>query len=197
MTSDAAEWDARYAERKSIWSGEPNPQLVAEAQMLAPGRALDAGCGEGADAVWLAEQGWDVTAVDLSGVALERARSQAAAAGIRIAFEQADLVATPPQRSTYDLVSAQFFHLPDPPRSQAYRGLGAAVAPGGHLLVVGHYPSAHIGKDHPERLFTTEEVVALFPDWSVVTAEVRERRAMHHGELSDLVDGVVLLRRAG
>ncbi|KAA1399389.1 class I SAM-dependent methyltransferase [Aeromicrobium ginsengisoli] len=197
MTSDAADWDAMYAERGSIWSGEPNAQLVAEVTTMTPGTALDVGCGEGADAVWLAQRGWDVTAVDLSGVALERARGHASAAGVEIAFERADLVAAPPPPGGYDLVSAQFFHLPDPPRSQAYRGLGAAVAPGGHLLVVGHYPSAHIGKDHPERLFTIDEVVALFPGWQVVTAEIRERTAMHHGELSDLVDGVVLLRRDG
>jgi SAM-dependent methyltransferase len=187
-----------YAERSSVWSGEPNAQLVAEVGSLAPGTALDVGCGEGADAVWLARQGWDVTAVDISEVALDRARAQAASAGATISFEHVDLVATPPAPEAYDLVSAQFFHLPDPPRGQAYRGLGAAVAPGGHLLVVGHYPSDHIGKDHPERLFTTDEIVLLLGDgWQVVTADVRERTAVHHGELTDLVDGVVLMKRAG
>jgi SAM-dependent methyltransferase len=194
----AAEWDAMYAERDTVWSGEPNAQLVAEVTSLTPGTALDVGCGEGADAVWLARHGWDVTAVDISEVALERARAHAASAGVEISFEHADLVAAPPATGSYDLVSAQFFHLPDPPRAQAYRGLGAAVSPGGHLLVVGHYPSEHIGKDHPERLFTTDEIVAVFTDgWQVVVSEVRKRTAMHHGELSDLVDGVVLLKRAG
>lgn len=187
-----------YAERHAVWSGEPNAQLVAEATSLAPGTALDVGCGEGADAVWLAQRGWAVTAVDISDVALGRARAHAASAGAVVSFERADLVATPPAASSYDLVSAQFFHLPDPPRAKAYLGLGTAVAPGGHLLVVGHHPSEHIGKDHPERLFTTDEIVGLFPDgWQVVTAEARERTALHHGEVSKLVDGVVLLRRAG
>lgn len=197
MSSDAAEWDAMYAEHDTVWSGESNAQLVAEVASLTPGTVLDVGCGEGADAVWLAQQGWDVTAVDISEVALDRARTHAASAGVEVTFERADLVAAPPAVGSYDLVSAQFFHLPDPPRAQAYRGLGAAVAPGGHLLVVGHYPSEHIGKDHPERLFTTDEIIALFPAWDVVTSEVRERTAMHHGELTDLVDGVVLLKRAG
>jgi SAM-dependent methyltransferase len=199
MDSDAAEWEAMYAGHDTIWSGEPNAQLVAEVSSLSPGTALDVGCGEGADAVWLAQHGWDVTAVDLSDVALGRARALAASTGVDIAFEHADLVAAPPAPGSYDLVSAQFFHLPDPPRAQAYQGLGAAVSPGGHLLVVGHYPSEHIGKDHPERLFTTDEIAGLFSpaDWQVVTSEVRERTAMHHGELNDLVDGVVLLRRAG
>lgn len=197
MSSDAAEWDAMYAERAVVWSGEPNTQLVAEVGALNPGSVLDVGCGEGADAVWLARCGWQVTAVDISGVALERARAHAESAGAEISFEQADLVAAPPAPDSYDLVSAQFFHLPDPPRSQAYRGLASAVSPGGHLLVVGHYPSEHIGKDHPERLFTNDEIIALRPDWQVVTSEIRERTAMHHGELSELVDGVVLLRRPG
>ena len=193
----AAEWDAMYAEKHTIWSGEPNAQLVAETTSLTPGTALDVGCGEGADAVWLAQHGWDVTAVDISEIALDRARDHASSAGVDVSFERADLVTAPPAPSSYDLVSAQYFHLPDPPRAQAYRGLGAAVRPGGNLLVVGHYPSEHIGKDHPERLFTTDEIVGLFEGWRVVTSEVRERTAMHHGELSDLVDGVVLLERAG
>ena len=193
----AAEWDTIYAEKHAIWSGEPNAQLVAETTSLSPGTALDVGCGEGADAVWLAQHGWDVTAVDISEIALERARAHASSAGVHVSFERTDLVAAPPEPGSYDLVSAQFFHLPEPPRTQAYRGLGAAVRPGGHLLVVGHYPSEHIGKDHPERLFTTDEIVELFDGWRVVTSEVRERTAMHHGELSDLVDGVVLLKRGG
>lgn len=193
----AAEWDAMYAEKRTVWSGEPNAQLVAEAASLAPGTALDVGCGEGADAVWLAQHGWAVTAVDVSQIALDRAQAHASAASVDVSFERVDLVADPPLPSSYDLVSAQFFHLPDPPRAQAYRGLGAAVRPGGHLLVVGHYPSEHIGKDHPERLFAIDEIIALFDGWRVVTSDVRERKAMHHGELSDLVDGVVLLERAG
>jgi SAM-dependent methyltransferase len=187
-----------YAEQDTVWSGEPNAQLVAEVTSLTPGTALDVGCGEGADAVWLAQHGWDVTAIDISDIALDRARARADSAGVDVSFEHADLVAAPPAPGAYDLVSAQFFHLPDPPRAQAYRGLGAAVRPGGHLMVVGHYPSEHIGHDHPERLFTTGEIVELFADgWQVMTSEVRERTAMHHGELSNLVDGVVLLKRDG
>lgn len=193
----ADEWDALYADRPTIWSGEPNAQLVAEASDLSPGTALDVGCGEGADAVWLARRGWDVTAVDISSVALERARVHAASADCEIAFVHADLVTAPPRPEAYDLVSAQFFQLTDPPRNEAIRGLGAAVRPGGHLLVVGHDPHGHTGGGHPERLFTTDEITALFSpaDWTVVTAETRARTAMHHGELTDLVDGVVLLRR--
>ncbi|AXT84967.1 class I SAM-dependent methyltransferase [Aeromicrobium sp. A1-2] len=202
MTGDmtgSADWNVFYAERSTIWSGEPNAQLVAEATGLSPGSALDVGCGEGADAVWLAQHGWDVTAVDVSDVALKRAREHAATLGCEIEFVHLDVVATPPQPKTYDLVSAQFFQLEDPPRSQAMRSLGASVALGGHLLVVGHYPAGHAGANHPERLFTLDEIIGLFSpdDWAVVTSETRERTAMHHGEITDLVDGVVLLRRTG
>lgn len=196
--TESAEWDEFYTERSAIWSGEPNAQLVAEVSDLSPGTALDVGCGEGADAVWLAQRGWSVTAVDISEVALERARGHADSAGAFITLQRADLVSAPPAPDTYDLVSAQFFQLPEPPRGATITGLGRAVTPGGHLLVVGHDPSGRTGSDHPERLFGTKEIAELFSpgDWEVVTADVRDRRAMHHGEMTDLRDGVVLLRRA-
>src|SRR5258705_2397341 len=73
--AQAAEWDARYSERDgTMWSGRPNGRLVAEADGLTPGRALDVGCGEGADAIWLARRGWTVTAIDISHVAVSPAR---------------------------------------------------------------------------------------------------------------------------
>lgn len=192
---DVAGWNALYDERSTIWSGEPNAQLVAEAAGLTPGTALDVGCGEGADAVWLAGRGWQVTATDISSVALDRARAHAASAGVDIAFVEVDLVSDPPAPTTYDLVSAQFFQLPEPPRDTFMRSLGEAVSPGGHLLVVGHHPDLH--KAHTDRLFGHDEITALFSPgaWHTVVSEARERTAMHHGELTDLLDAVVLLRR--
>ncbi len=123
-------WDARYASRERIWSGEPNRQLVAEAASLAPGRALDVGSGEGADALWLAERGWRVTAVDVSPVALERAAARAAEHGdevaSRVAWEQADVRTWSPPVAAYDLVSAQFLHPGPDVRPQVVRRLAAA-----------------------------------------------------------------------
>ena len=78
-------WDARYRSADRIWSGNPNPHLVAHVAELFPRTALDVGCGEGADAIWLASLGWQVTAIDVSTVALDRAAEQAAAAGRRVA----------------------------------------------------------------------------------------------------------------
>ncbi|MFD1213721.1 SAM-dependent methyltransferase [Arthrobacter sp. GCM10027362] len=133
-------WDSFYQEREQVWSGKPNPVLVREAAGLAPGLALDLGCGEGADAIWLAGQGWRVTAVDISAVALRRAAAHAAERGVagRIDWRQQDLSAWTPEES-YDLVSAQFLHSPiELPRETILRTAAAAVVPGGTLLVVGH-----------------------------------------------------------
>ena len=96
-------WEERYRARPALWSGRPNPQLVAEAAALAPGRALDVGSGEGADAIWLAERGWRVTGTDISTVALARAAEHARAAGAepaeRITWLHADMRTTPPPES--------------------------------------------------------------------------------------------------
>src|ERR687885_1951411 len=94
--AQAPEWDARYRERDgAMWSGRPNGRLVAEVASLAPGRALDVGCGEGADAIWLAQRGWTVTAVDISDVALGRAREAAELARVVVECICGDALRTP------------------------------------------------------------------------------------------------------
>ncbi|WP_037570467.1 SAM-dependent methyltransferase [Phaeacidiphilus oryzae] len=138
--AEAAAWDAKYAEKERIWSGNPNVALVREVDELPPGRALDLGCGEGADAIWLAGRGWRVTAVDLSRVALERAAAHAVERGVadRVEFRRVDL-ATEFPAGEYDLVSAQFLHSRgELPREEVLRRAAAAVAPGGVLLIEGH-----------------------------------------------------------
>ena len=141
---DAAFWDARYSSVHSLWSGNPNRHLVAEAGRLAPGTALDAGAGEGADAIWLARRGWQVTAVDISAVALGRAAAHAAAAGDdvakRIQWQREDLLRWAPAERAYDLVTAQYLHLPPEERRALFARLAAAVAGRGTLLIVGHHP---------------------------------------------------------
>lgn len=103
-----AEWDSRYADRQQLWSGRPNGALVAETAGLTPGRVLDVGCGEGADAVWLARNGWDVTAVEVSGVALERAAGHARDAGLAVRWIHAALTEAMLPPASFDLVSAQY-----------------------------------------------------------------------------------------
>jgi len=196
-------WEARYQSQSSIWSGRPNPQLVAEAAELAPGRALDIGSGEGADAVWLADRGWQVDAVDISTTALARAATHAESLGVEgITWTHLDVRAQPPAERTYDLVSSQFMHLPADARRQLFARLAAAVAPGGTLLIVGHHPSDLRTTAHrmhfPEMMFTAEEVAgALDPgSWQVVTAEARPRTtADHDGREITIHDAVVVARR--
>lgn len=178
-------WEDRYSSRGTLWSGNPNPHLVSEMSDLTPGTALDAGSGEGADAIWLAECGWQVTAVDFSAVALERGVAQAAERGAefsrRIAWLHEDLTEWVPAEASYDLVSAQFMHLPKEPREALYRRLAAAVAPGGSLLIVAHHPSdlqTTIPRPQmPELFFTAEDVAALLDphDWEIVVSEARGR----------------------
>lgn len=186
---DAAYWDERYAGRGNIWSGHPNPQLVAEAAGLAPGTALDVGCGEGADAVWLAARGWRVTGVDISSVALERAAGHASGLTLSgsIDWQHRDLLDWTPPALSFELVSAQFMQLPLEDRQPLFTGLAAAVAPGGTLLVVGHAPSdIESGAHRPNRadvFYTAREVAALLnpPLWKIFVAESRPRDSAGHG----------------
>ncbi|HUR04794.1 MAG TPA: class I SAM-dependent methyltransferase [Nonomuraea sp.] len=183
MADDTELWDARYREGDQIWSGNPNVILVREATDLEPGRALDLGCGEGADAVWLARRGWRVTAVDISGVALERAGRHAAQEGVaeRIDWQRHDLATSFPD-GVFDLVSAQFLHSHgDLPREEILRRAAAAVAPGGVLLVVGHggFPPWEHDHHHDLRFPTPDEVLEALEleegQWEVLLREEHER----------------------
>jgi len=143
-------WDERYRSAERLWSGEPNAQLVIQTAGLTPGDALDVGCGEGADAIWLASQGWTVTAADISAVALDRAAAHAAERGDeiagRISWRQADLFSWDPGSQLYDLVSAQFMYLPEAELKSLHQRLAESVRPGGTLLLVLHHPdSMHAG----------------------------------------------------
>lgn len=198
---DEQSWQERYRGTE-LWSGRPNPQLVAEVSDLTPGTALDAGCGEGADALWLAGRGWKVTGADFATTALTRASAHADAAGLRIDWIHADLTTwTPPAR--FDLVSSHFLQLPELPRNAAFARLAEAVAPGGTLLIVGHdgvLPPAGADHTHPPGMFfTAAEVVASLGDgWDIVVAESRPRAHAGPGEHGPhLRDIVVRARRAG
>lgn len=199
-------WDAHYATKPRLWSGRPNRWLVTEAADLAPGRALDAGCGEGADAIWLAERGWQVTGTDVSQVALERARAAAEQAGVadRITFAVGDLRDDIPAEQAYDLVSVQYLHLPSAIRRPAYARLAAAVAPGGTVLLVGHHPRDLDGpmpRPQDRDLFADEQELAAAldeRDWEVVVAQARPHPATHpDGHEVTVYDTVVTAHRRG
>jgi SAM-dependent methyltransferase len=137
--AQAAEWDARYGERDgAMWSGRPNGRLVAEVSEVSPGRALDVGCGEGADAIWLAQRGWTVTAIDVSDVALQRAREAADRAGVVVDWICGDVLGTALPARSFELLSLQYPALPKAAGGAAVRSLLDSVGAGGLLLAVYH-----------------------------------------------------------
>jgi SAM-dependent methyltransferase len=207
--SDEQAWDARYQESHRIWSGNPNVALVAEVAGLKPGRALDLGSGEGADAVWLARQGWQVTAADISGVALARAAEHAAEAGVTVDWQRHDLEQTFPA-GEFDLVSAQFLHFWEEfDREKILRRAADSVAVGGILLIEGHmdhgpfrYEGHGVGHGHEQQHLhfpTPDEVInalALGDDWEVLTATVHPREQKGpDGDNHTRTDSTVKLRR--
>jgi SAM-dependent methyltransferase len=161
---DRADWDRRYAGRELLWTGEPNRFLVAETAELPPGRALDLACGEGRNAVWLAEQGWRVTGVDFSRVALDKAHGLAAARGVTVEWVGRDVLEYEPEELAFDLVLLFYLQLPTVSRRAAVRAAARAVAPGGTLLVVAHdranLEQGHGGPQDPAVLYTADDVVA-------------------------------------
>ncbi len=198
-------WQERYRGEAPVWSGRANAVLVDVASDLPPGRAVDLGCGEGGDALWLASRGWQVTAVDIASNALDRGRASAEAAGVagRIEWVQRDLSDWSPGPD-FDLVSAFFLQSPvELAREQILRHAAAAVAPGGHLLLVSHAaapPWATQLHTHHDQGFPTPagelEALALDDRWEVLVAEVRARAATGpDGRRAHLDDTVVFARR--
>ncbi|ASU79245.1 class I SAM-dependent methyltransferase [Actinopolyspora erythraea] len=198
---DRAFWEERYRRHRGSGAGEPNPHLVAEVGELAPGSALDVGCGEGAEAMWLASRGWRVTATDIAASALERARRHAEILGDgvadRIEWVRTDLTGKSAWERCFDLVTAHYVHPAGSPE-EMLASLAAAVAPGGTLFVVGHHPSDQRHASSAEAYVAAERLAAeLTPErWEVVVAETRSRPAGgHHGHGTTLWDSVLRARR--
>ncbi|MDC0773168.1 class I SAM-dependent methyltransferase [Streptomyces sp. HD] len=197
-------WEARYRDGGPLWSGRPNTLLVREAGDLGPGTALDLGCGEGADAVWLASRGWRVTGVDISHTALERAALHAAEAGVgdRTVWERHVLGETFPEGS-FDLVNAQFLQSPVAlDQQRVLRQAAAAVATGGTLLIVMHagWPSWQteppFEAEFPTLESVLDELVLSKTDWTVQTREtVRKASVSPEGAEGFRDDHVWRIRR--
>ncbi len=161
---DAKDWDRRYEGSTLLWTAEPNRFLVAEASDLPAGRALDLACGEGRNAVWLAERGFDVTGVDFSAVAIEKARGLASARGVSGEWVAADLLAYRPEPGAFDLVIVFYLQVPGAHRRRILRAAGEAVAQGGTFLLVAHDSSnlaeGYGGPQDPAVLYTAADVAA-------------------------------------
>jgi SAM-dependent methyltransferase len=196
-------WEQHYAGTDRVWSGRVNARLAEVAADLTPGRALDLGCGEGADAIWLAEHGWQVVAVDVAETALRRASSAARARNVlgRIDFQRHDLSRSFPD-GTFDLVSAQYLHSPvHLARDAVLRRAAARVKPGGVLLIVDHGAPPPWSQHREHDLPGIEDVLAsLSPDpqrWQRVRAESAERETIGpDGRPATLTDNIIVLRRS-
>lgn len=198
MTSmDAAAWDERYETAELIWTAEPNRFVVAVLDGATPGTAVDLACGEGRNAVWLAEAGWTVTGVDFSGTGLAKAARLAEHRGVEVAWVQADATTwTAPE--PVDLVLVAYLHLPAESRSRMLANAVASCRPGGSVLVVGHarrnLTEGVGGPQDPAVLHDPDEVSA---DLTTAGATVVEARHVTRPVGDDTtIDSLVLARRS-
>ncbi len=198
---DSNHWNDRYATAEYVWKADPNIFLAAEAATLPPGRAVDLACGEGRNAVWLAEQGWTATGVDFSDVGLEKGRRLAADRGVDVTWICADATTWTPPADGYDLVAVCYLQLPADQRRHAIGVAGRALAPGGTLLVVAH-DSTNLtggtgGPPNPDVLYRSTDVLADLDaagiDVTVERAETVERAVA--GAERPALDCLVRVRR--
>lgn len=198
---DSNEWDERYAVAPElVWGAEPNRFVVEEVARLAPGRALDLAAGEGRHAVWLAQQGWRTTAVDFSRVAVERGQRLARERGVTVEWQVADVRTYQPAEAAFDLVLLAYLHLPAAELSTVLRRARSALAPGGHLLSVGH-DVANLtdgvgGPQDPAVLHTVDAIVAELAGLEIRRAELARRPVRVDDRSVDALDTVVLAKRA-
>lgn len=211
----SSEWDARYSEKERLWSGKPNAMLVRFADQFdsdhseQPKKALDVGCGEGADAIWLAQQGWKVTGIDLSTVAITRAKESAAVLNLDAHFHATDAIQYANEiGGKFDLVIVSFMHSRDEEqRATTMRAIPNFVKPGGQLFVVSHAAMPPWSRHHehedgsPRPTFditAASEIAALGlgQEWEIQVAKELDRPATGpEGEEAILRDAVVLGRR--
>ncbi|OBB89032.1 SAM-dependent methyltransferase [Mycobacterium colombiense] len=197
-------WEERYRSVERAWSGRANPRLAEVAAGLPAGRALDLGCGEGADALWLAERGWQVVAVDISATALQRAAEAASARNLLayIDFQRHDLNESFPEGS-FDLVSAQYLHSPARlERDGVLQRAAERVDRGGVLLIVDHGAPPPWAEHHDHHFAGIEEVLGSLrleaPRWTRLRTEAVDREMVGpNGESGTMADNIMVLRRTG
>ncbi len=194
------DWNARYAQKELLWTAQPNRLFAAEVEGIEPGRALDVACGEGRNAVWLAELGWHVTGIDFSDVALGKAAELARARGVEVEWVAADVLVHEPPPGAFDLVAVLYLQLPHDELARVLRRTARAVAPGGVLIVLGHdtrnLSDGYGGPRDPSVLFTPADVVAGLDDLVVELAETVERTVTLGDGYAVALDAFVRAARA-
>ncbi len=194
----SADWDARYREKKLVWSAGPNQFVAAEVKGLSAGRALDLACGEGRNALFLAEQGWQVTASDFSPVAIEKARARSEELGLQISWRVAD--ATEPQQGPFDLILLAYLHLPRDQTRAVMAWAQEALAPSGTLLIVGHdirnIDEGIGGPQDRSILFGPDDFCRMLPDLHIVRAETVTREVRKDEAVHSALDVMVRAERA-
>ncbi|MBU1228017.1 MAG: class I SAM-dependent methyltransferase [Actinobacteria bacterium] len=196
---ESTDWDARHRDTDRFSDREPNRFVVDVVKRLKPGTALDLASGQGRNAVWLAEQGWQVTAIDYSAVAVEKAAAFSAQLGLEITFRQADLLEWQPD-DRYDLVMIVYLQVPLPDRHEVWRKAARAVADGGHLLLVGHdlrnLEEGYGGPSHPSVLYTASEAAGVAGEALRIERSETVLRPVETGEGARFaIDNLVLARR--
>ena len=183
------EWDRRYASTDRLFSLDPDDALVELADGLQPGRALDLGAGEGRNTLWLARRGWDVTALDISAVALARLADAAGAEKLAVRTVVGDMEEFLRAGEQFDLVVVAFIHPSPPQRADLLAGIESAVAPGGHLFFVGHHLASfgHAGPPDPDRLYTEDRLRDAFPGLEMLRLEQRSRSSDGADPIVDVV----------
>jgi SAM-dependent methyltransferase len=199
---DCGRWDEKYAGIEFQPTLPPSGFVAAELTGLRPGRALDLAAGHGRHAVWLAEQGWQVTAVDFSRVGLDKARKLSATRGVddgRVDWVVADLDDYQPTRDAFDLVLMAYFQVGAVLRNKVLAEAAAALVPGGTLLVVGHdltnLTEGVGGPRYPEVLYTPEEITAGLRSLRIVRAGRVRRPVQHDGVPATAIDTLVRAER--
>ena len=193
----AAQWDERYRAQPDIWTKEPNAELAHFAGELEPGRALDVGAGDGRNAIWLATQGWAVTAIDLSAVALERADERAADRGAQLECVVADWREHDLGEATFELVVVSFMHPQPDERGLLFERVARALVPGGHVFTVGVILADHGRRGPPdaERLYTLERVQHALHSFELLRCEQHTYEQEHSSGRRDVTDVVAIGRR--
>ena len=199
---DAKAWDERYADSELVWGLEPNRFVRAQCERFPVGRAIDLACGEGRNALWLARMGWKALGVDYSAVAIERARQlterERPSTAVRLTWQVADVTTEPVKPGGYDLALVSYLHLPPEQINAVFRNAGRALAPRGHLVIVGHdrrnLREGVSGPQDESRLYDADEIREVLADIPDVVVEVGET-VVRPTDDGDALDTLVRARR--